>query len=205
MSKKTSKLSRKCANKREAQPLMDKYMNKSTDDFEDDTKHFTRNTIKTLNKDKKNNISQTTTKPKNYVRSGLQEFAVESCTNKPRDKENAFSQVSGSVEGRTQTQSIVSSHDRESNDTLSTNIIENRIGCRKTDDTIDNMKQLDFDDNKITKISKNDTIVPPCPLCGKEFRSCKDKRTAHLKECGSLHGIRTEDLIKVRRLEVKHL
>ena len=77
MSKKTSKLSRKCANKRDTQPLMDKYMNKSTDDFEDDTKHFTRNTIKTLSKDKKNNISQSTSKPKNEIRSVLKEFAVE--------------------------------------------------------------------------------------------------------------------------------
>ena len=45
--------------------------------------------------------------------------------------------------------------------------------------------------------------VPPCPLCGKTFKlSNEGKRTSHLKECGTTHGVDAQDLVKMRRLEV---
>ena len=70
-------------------------MNKSSDDFEDDTKRFTRNTVKNLNKDQRTALSKSITSSKNKIRSALQEFSVDSSSRKPsNNKENAFSLIS---------------------------------------------------------------------------------------------------------------
>ena len=211
MSKKTSKLSRKCANK-QVQPLLDNYMNKSSDDFEDDTKHFTRNTVKNVNKNQRTALSKSITTSKNKIRSALQEFSVDCSSKKPsNNKENAFSLISDNKisesiklmnEGE-KTTNVISSHDKNPSDCIPLNIDKSDLGRRKQDkkEVTDNVEPTSK-----TKIqnSKSDTILPPCPLCGKEFRSSLEKRTAHLKECGSLLGMRTEDLIKVHRLEVNY-
>ena len=210
MSKKASKLSRKCANKH-VQPLLDNYMNKSSDDFEDDSKHFTRNTVKNLNKDQQNALSKSVTSSKNKIRSALQEFSVDSSTRKPsNNKENAFSLISHNkisesikfINGREKT-NISSSHDKNPNDCMPLNIDKSDLGRSKHDKKAATENVEPTSKTKIQN-SKNDTILPPCPLCGKEFRSSLEKRTAHLKECGSLLGMRTEDLIKVHRLEVNN-
>ena len=211
MSKKTSKLSRKCANKH-VQPILDNYMNKSSDDFEDDTKRFTRNTVKNLNKDQRTALSKSMTSSKNKIRSALQEFSVDSSSRKPsNNKENAFSlisdnKVSESIEFINKVEkakNVSSSNDRNPKDYIPLDIDKRDIGRSKHD-----KKELteNVETTSKTKIqnNKNDTILPPCPLCGKEFRSSLEKRTAHLKECGSLLGMRTEDLIKVHRLEVNY-
>ena len=51
--------------------------------------------------------------------------------------------------------------------------------------------------------NKDNTKISPCPLCGKEFKVSQEaKRILHLKECGTLLGLRAEDLVNLRRLEV---
>ena len=211
MSKKTSKLSRKCANK-QVQPLLDNYMNKSSDDFEDDTKHFTRNTVKIINKNQRTALSKSTTSSKYKIRSALQEFSVDNSRKKPsNNKENAFSLISDNkisesiefINKEEKAKNVTFSHDRNPHDFIPLNIDKSDLGRSKHDK---NEVTENVEPTSKTKIqnSKNDTILPPCPLCGKEFRSSLEKRTAHLKECGSLLGMRTEDLIKVHRLEVNY-
>ena len=60
------------------------------------------------------------------------------------------------------------------------------------------------DRNEEQQLIKNAiSNVPPCPLCGKIFKlSNEGKRTSHLKECGTSHGVDAQDLVKMRRLEV---
>ena len=56
---------------------MDNYMNKSSDDFEDDTKHFTRNAVKKLNNDGKIALDKpSVTTSKRNILSVCKEFSV---------------------------------------------------------------------------------------------------------------------------------
>ena len=208
MSKRTSKLSRKCASKN-TQSLIEKYMNKSSDDFEDDAKQFTRNTIKNI-KNSQNVINKSVTSRKN-IRSVLREFSVDNNTKKEAEKLKAFdignvkaADVFKSFDEEKDASIIYSSKNVKPSNNAPTKIIDkNDAICKVLDEDDSSAKHLSEASSKTTRLTNLDDIHnPPCPLCGKEFRTNKANRTAHLKECGSVHGMRTEDLIKVRRLEV---
>ena len=204
MSKRTSKLSRKCASKN-TQSLIEKYMNKSSDDFEDDAKQFTRNTIKNI-KNSQNVINKSVTSRKN-IRSVLREFSVDNNTKKEAEKLKAFdiSNVkTADVFKSLDEEKDASSENVKPSSNAPTKIIDkNDAICKVLDEDDSSAKHLSEASSKTTRLTNLDDIHnPPCPLCGKEFRTNKANRTAHLKECGSVHGMRTEDLIKVRRLEV---
>ena len=209
MSKRTSKLSRKCASKN-TQSLIEKYMNKSSDDFEDDAKQFTRNTIKNI-KNSQNVINKSVTSRKN-IRSVLREFSVDNNTKKEAEKLKAFDisndvrtdDVLKSLDKEKDASIIYSSENVKPNNNAPTKIIDkNDAICKVSDEDDSSAKHLSEASSKNNRLTNLDDVHnPPCPLCGKEFRTNKANRTAHLKECGSVHGMRTEDLIKVRRLEV---
>ena len=208
MSKRTSKLSRKCANKN-TQSLIEKYMNKSSDDFEDDAKQFTRNTIKNI-KNNQNVINKSVTSRKN-IRSVLQEFSVDNNTKKEADKLKAYdicndvktADVLKSLDKEKDASIIYSSENVKPKNNAPTKIIDKNDAICKVSEDDSSAKHLSEASSKTNRLTNSDEVHnPPCPLCGKEFKTNKANRTAHLKECGSVHGMRTEDLIKVRRLEV---
>ena len=189
---------------------MDNYMNKSSDDFEDDTKHFTRNAVKKLNNDGKIALDKpSVTTSKRNILSVCKEFSVANT----RKKDYAIKVVSNEkiVEDlksmANKNKKTIQSNDSQ---TREDNNMPPKINDKQNQQThtkvsekaTNSTENIDIVSNSHTLCNKEDVKIPPCPLCGKDFKSNNEKRTAHLKECGSLHGMRTEDLIKVRRLEV---
>ena len=218
MSKRVSKLSRKCTTKN-VQALKSNTFDKSSDDFEDDTRTITRNSVTRSNKD----VNSRATKglkcngSNTSIASVCKKLAVNSDVKHIDDKEN----------------SLFKNGDRKKN----TDITHQGNKCRIDYTKIKSRSSKEVSSTNIEFISSDDTenetvnekpdIEPyppmhpqnrseessasrivsklaPCPLCGKEFKAgLEGKRIVHLKECGSLLGVPTEDLVKMRRLEVR--
>ena len=219
MSKRVSKLSRKCTTKN-VQALKSNTFDKSSDDFEDDTRTITRNSVTRSNKD----VNSRATKglkcngSNTSIASVCKKLAVNSDVKHIDDKENSLfkngdrkKNTDITHQGNKCRIDYTTIKSRSSKEVSSTNI--EFISSDDTENETVNEKPLDIEpyppihpQNRSEESSASRIVskLAPCPLCGKEFKAgLEGKRIVHLKECGSLLGVPTEDLVKMRRLEVR--
>ena len=214
MSKRTSKLSRKCVNKNTQ--VLNNVLDKSSDEFQDDVRPFSRNqknSNKDSNKDSKENTSNG---PVVNIYSVCNKLSV-----KHTDNINKEDKCLNPPDGNSST--ALSKHNSQKiKDCLEVTVPDQQAVFRSTEKLfqeqdektdvpvqveISTKSSVDLNPTAITgelKMRESASLkIQPCPLCRKEFKiGHETKRISHLKECGTLLGVPAEDLVKMRRLEV---
>ena len=210
MSKRTSKLSRRGTSKC-TQDLNAKNLDKSSDDFEE---------VKPISRNPTKNDTSSKIKMPRYIDNQASSVSIHSVCkklsahkggdvnkseklnsdlgNKKRhgyqnkiyysniSSRSSSEAVSGNHPNAKEPENIEVAHEEVHSNATST---ETKVTC-------DRIEEQQLINNLISN-------VPPCPLCGKTFKlSSEGKRTSHLKECGTSHGVDAQDLVKMRRLEV---
>jgi hypothetical protein len=221
MSKKVSKLSRKCANKN-THRLNINNLDKSSDDFEDDARPFTRNSVKIINKNRNTSSKKVAGKDGlSSIYSVCNKLSANKSDTKMCNNENVPNKITKektiTEENCTNGKIIsVSAITQGAHPITLNNIVahlepheDSNYGTAKILDT-DTTKEVQ---DKLTRVSEEPQLIaegnfklPPCRLCGKYFKNNHEaKRIAHLKECGALLGVGAGDLVKLRRLEVNKI
>ena len=218
MSKRTSKLSRKCVNKDNV-ALKINALDNSSDDFQDNVRPLTRNNMKHFDKNNKNVTKEDTHRGQvldiHSVCKNLSVKSIDKCQKTEQNhNKNAIKNEDPVMilskydsEKQNQTSKITIPHSQKANQNPKSFLL-------KDDTKIDTLKTLEIlpesSLNAPEPITKELEIkngvnlkLAPCPLCNKEFKFGSEcKRISHLKECGTMLGVRAEDLVKLRRLEV---
>ena len=221
MSKRVSKLSRKCANKN-SHRLNIHNLDKSSDDFEEDVRPFTRNSVKIANKDRNTSSKKAACKEGVLsIYSVCNKLSANQGDKKNYSNENVINKITQEktiTEEKCTTEKLgsVSAITQELHPITLNNIVA-RIEPHD-DATYGTGEALDTDtkteinqqpgraSEKSELITEENLKLPPCRLCGKDFKNNHEgKRIAHLKECGAQLGVGAGDLLKLRRLEVNKI
>ena len=220
MSKRVSKQSRKCANTN-SHRLNIHNLDKSSDDFEEDVRPFTRNSVKITNKDRNTNSKKVACKDGVLsIYSVCNKFSANQGDKKMYSNENVPNKITKEksiIEEKCTTEKLgsVSAITEDIHPTTLNKIV---APLEPHDATYSTGKALDTDttaeikdepsraSEKSELITEGNLKLPPCRLCGKDFKNNQEgKRIAHLKECGALLGVGARDLVKLRRLEVNKI
>ena len=215
MSKRTSKLSRRGTSKC-TQDLKAKSIDKSSDDFEE---------VKPISRIPTRNDTSNKIKMPRYIDDQASSLSIHSVCKKlsahKGDDVNKSEKLISNLGNRNVSNNI--RHEDQNKKYYSN--ISSRSSSEAENGDHPNAKEPKNIDGLKEKVNSNSTSseskvicdrneeqqlinnpisnVPPCPLCGKTFKlSNEGKRTSHLKECGTTHGVDAQDLVKMRRLEV---
>ena len=215
MTKRTSKLSRRGTSKC-TQDLKAKNLDKSSDDFEE---------VKPISRNPTTNDTSNKIKMPRYIDDQASSLSIHSVCKKlsahKGDDLNKSEKLISNLGNRNVSNNIIhedqnkkyysnissrSSSEAENGDHPNAKEPENIDGPKEkvhSNATSSESKAI-CDRNEEQQLINNPIYnVPPCPLCGKTFKlSNEGKRTSHLKECGTTHGVDAQDLVKMRRLEV---
>ncbi len=56
----------------------------------------------------------------------------------------------------------------------------------------------------VKEANSSSSLLHPCPMCGKTFQANQEaQRGNHMRQCGQLRGMTTEQLLKIKKLEEK--
>jgi hypothetical protein len=210
MSKRISKLSRKCKTKNNEATLLNAF-DKSTDDFQDEPV-----SLKAGVKSLRTNVVDEPKDMGTHKVSVVSENIYSVCKKLSAKPHNQCSKVLSSSKvispnkNLSPKRSNVNEEQRKSKGIQINNEKPTQLKTRRQLRSVSNTNTIIEKPSilSIETVENNvedavSTKLPSCPLCARGFKAGQEtKRTAHLKECGTSLGIGTEELVKLRRLEV---